>query len=97
MSDTAKTKIDPKLASRLRKMAQDEPNTRLLFIITLDQGADPQSLAAKGFQVEHIAFGSIVSGNATAAQALEIGTLSQVESVEEEIAGSMHMMDNEAS
>lgn len=103
MGENSGKKMDPRVAAQLKEMAENNPDAYVDLIITVSASTDPQSLAVMGLKVEHSSFGDtaaggegagvmIVSGKATASQALEISALPQVKQVEIEIPGDVHAL-----
>jgi hypothetical protein len=69
--------------NELERIAAQDPAIRFPVIVTLKEGASPESLENSGLQVEHRSF-NIVSGTASLAVLKELSAMNEVELVEED-------------
>ena len=64
-------------------IAAQDPAIRFPVIITLREGASPQSLENSGFRIEHSSY-NIVSGSASLDVLRQVSAMNEVELVEED-------------
>jgi len=82
--------------SRLREMesiAARDPSIRFSIIVTLKEGASPDSVADPGFQMQYSGF-NIVSGSASPDAIRRLSARNDVELVEED--GEVHALGGSA-
>jgi hypothetical protein len=86
--------ISPARLREMERLAAHDPALRFPIIITLKEGAPPESLEDSGFRPQYRAL-NIISGSASVDAIRRLSALNQVEMVEED--GEVRALDSSAS